>query len=285
MPLIRPNPPMLLNYQLGLLLGAIGLDLLVQDQVRLIFKEGHSIEVMTYLLLLVAALSWFVFGVARAMRGQWHIPVILTLMAMREMDFDKRFTSEGVLQLRLYSGGAPLWEKAIGAAVVLLILICGLRLLFLNLPLWWRGLRQGSVPSWLVGIAAVALVVSKSLDGLGRKLAPLGIELEQWQGTIATRLEEMLELGMAVMLVQAVAHFAQPLWATARASGSARQSDAARSRAARASALANVSATRALSGNAPESTSSTATQRASRASSAATGRPETYSQSTAAKRK
>lgn len=64
MPLIRPNPPMLLNCQLGLLLGAIGLDLLVQDQVRLIFKEGHSIEVMTYLLLLVAALSWFVFGVA-----------------------------------------------------------------------------------------------------------------------------------------------------------------------------------------------------------------------------
>ncbi|SFA56585.1 hypothetical protein SAMN04487972_11556 [Paracoccus halophilus] len=284
MPNLRPNPSLFLNLQLGLGLTAVGFDLLTQDEVRLIFKEGHSIEVMSYLLLLFAALAWLALGMAKSVRGQWHIPMILTLMALREMDFDKRFTTEGVLQLRLYSGGAPLWEKAIGLAVVLLIVICGLRLMFLNLPLWWRGLREGAVPSWLVGIGAVLLVVSKSLDGLGRKLAPLGIELEQWQGTLAGRLEEILELGMAILLVQAVVYFARSRQADPVASAIG-QPEFVRPRPARASALAKVSGTRALSGNLADSTSSAAIQRASSASSPATGRPETYSQSTAARRK
>ena len=102
MPNLRPNPSLFLNLQLGLGLTAVGFDLLTQDEVRLIFKEGHSIEDMSYLLLLFAALAWLALGMAKSVRGQWHIPMILTLMALREMDFDKRFTTEGVLQLRLY---------------------------------------------------------------------------------------------------------------------------------------------------------------------------------------
>lgn len=206
---ISLRPSVALAWQLGVVFAVFSLDLLTQEQVSLIFKEGHSVEVMSAALILVAALLWFGLGAARGQGGEWHIPVILLLMAMRELDFDKRFTSEGVLQLRLYSGPSPLWEKLIGAAVVLLILVCGLRLLMRNVPRWLRGLRQGAATSWLVAGAGTLLVVSKSLDGLGRKLASLGIYIDPAQGQLASRAEELLELAMAVMLVQAVICFSR----------------------------------------------------------------------------
>ncbi|WP_199261233.1 hypothetical protein [Paracoccus binzhouensis] len=205
---MTPRPATVLACQLGLILLALSLDLITQAQVAPIFKEGHSIETLSALLLAAAALFWQGFGHQR--RRQWHIPAILLLMALRELDFDKRFTSEGLLQLRLYSGAAPLWEKAVGAAVLLLILLCGWRLLVLNLPPWWRGLRAGSAACWLAGSAGLLLVVSKSLDGLDRKLAVFGIALPPGLGMLAGRFEELLELGMAVLLVQAVACFARP---------------------------------------------------------------------------
>lgn len=257
------KPATLLSCQLGLILLALSLDLITQAQVASIFKEDHSIEILSALLLVVPALLWLAWG--RERRRHWHIPAILLLMAMRELDFDKQFTTEGLLQLRLYSGGAPVWEKAVGAAAVALILLCGWRLLVLNLPRWWRGLRAGDTTCWLVGGAALLLVVSKSLDGLDRKLAGFGIMLQPGQGALADRFEELLELGLAVLLVQAVACFAR------RDRQGAGQPPSRSSR----SALATVSATRALSGRAALRISSTEIQRASSASSAATGTPET----------
>lgn len=209
MPHHLPKPSVSLAFQLGLVLLVVAIDLMTSHEVVELFKEGRGIERMSALLLLGAAGLWFVLGTARGRAAQWHIPVILVLMAMREMDFDKRFTSEGLLQLRLYSGGAPLWEKAIGAAVLALILICGLRLMLLNLPAWWRGLWQGSRTCWLTGGAALLLIVAKTLDGLERKLAPHGIEIDPMLGVMAGRFEEVLELVMAILLVQAVVYFAR----------------------------------------------------------------------------
>jgi hypothetical protein len=205
-----------LVWQFGLILFTLSLDLLSQDEVRLIFKEGHSIEVMTAVLFLAGAVLWFGWGLARAWPAHWHIPVILVLMGLRELDFDKRFTSQGLLKLRLYTGPAPPWEKAVGAAVVLVILVCGLRLAWMNLPGWWRALRGGRAVAWLAGAAGLLIVVSKTLDGLGRKLAPWGVVLTRWEGILSTRLEEMMEVGAAVLIVQAIAVEAGRIRAAAR---------------------------------------------------------------------
>ena len=94
-----------------------GVDLALHESTAVIFKEGHAIEVMSAVLLASAAVLWWGLGADDMAGRQWHIPVIPVLMAMREMDFDKRFTSEGVMQLRLYSGDSPLWEKTLGLVV------------------------------------------------------------------------------------------------------------------------------------------------------------------------
>lgn len=205
----RPiRPARVLSLMLGITLAGLGIDLLMHDSVSEIFKEGHSIEALS-VVILVAAAFWS-FGNRGITGREWHIPVILILMALRELDIDKRLTSEGVLQLRLYTGTAPLWEKAAGFAVVVLILVCLIRLAWLNLPQWWRGLQQGAGSAWLATGAALLIVIAKSMDGLDRKLAPLGMTLTTEMVTMAGRLEEMLELAAYIMLAQAAVYVARP---------------------------------------------------------------------------
>ena len=200
------SPAFTLAVMLSATLLLLGVDLALHDSTAIIFKEGHTIEVMSALLLAAAAVLWWGMDADDMAGRQWHIPVILALMALREMDFDKRLTSEGVLQLRLYSGAAPLWEKMLGLAVISLILVCGWRLMTLTLPRWWAGMRAGLPASWLAGLAVLMLALAKTLDGLERKLAGFDIRIAPELGTLSGRLEELLELAAYMMLVQALVY-------------------------------------------------------------------------------
>lgn len=201
------SPAVTLALMLATILAFLCVDLVTEDTTAVIFKEGHAFEVVSALLLAVAAGVWWYMEADDMQGRQWHLPVILVLMTLRELDFDKRFTSMGLLKLRLYTGTAPLWEKVIGLAVIALILICCWRLLTISFPRWWAGLRAGRASSWLSGLAVLTLVVAKSLDGLDRKLAGFGIVLPADLGRISGRIEEVLELGTAILLVQALIYF------------------------------------------------------------------------------
>ena len=196
---------------LALTLAILLCDLVLNDDVAVIFQEGHSIEVTSALLLFSGVFLWFWLGAATHDRRNWHIPLILLLMALREKDFDVRFTSAKLLQFRLYTGDSSLWEKAIGAMVIGLILWCAVRLAVINLPNWLRGLMRLSSVSWLVGSAGLLLVIAKSLDGIERKLADFNVALPRDSVVLAGRVEELLEMVMALMLAQAVTIFSTSL--------------------------------------------------------------------------
>lgn len=205
----RPiRPACTLSLMLGVTLVFLGSDLLMHEFVSEIFKEGHSVEAMSVVILIAAAAFWWI-GHRNLTGSEWHVPVILILMALRELDFDKRFTSEGVLQLRLYTGSSPLWEKAVGLAVVVLILVCGWRLARISLPRCWRGLLRGANWAWLMAAGAALIVIAKALDGLDRKLAPWGIAVDPVTAMRADRIEEILELAAYIMLAQAGVYVAQ----------------------------------------------------------------------------
>lgn len=267
-PIPAPNrpPSAYLAWVLSLVLAMLIVDLSMSDNLAEIYRENRSIEAMSAFLLLLAAALWFGLGAFRHDPRQWHIPLILLLMTLRELDFDKAFTTSGVLQLRLYSGAAPLWEKLIGAGFVILILCCGLRLAVLNLRRWFRGLGAGDTTSWLVGTAALLLIVSKSLDGIDRKLAPLGVSFSRDFVVHAGRLEELMEMVMAIMLVQAVVYHGQLL--ARQAASRAVQNDQHKANARR-----TTRSTASLASRVPDSTAATGSHAASSASSPATGSP------------
>lgn len=194
----------------GMALVCIAIDLALYNDISSILSEGRSVETVTVAYFVLAIIAWIMLSNGdQDHRRNWHIPVILALMALRELDFDKRFTTEGILQLRLYSGPAPLIEKLIGAAIIILILICAFRLLVINLPRWFRGLNKGNAASWLVALAVILLFSSKSLDGIARKLEPFGIALAEETIAMTTNAEEFFELIMAMILVMAVVYYAK----------------------------------------------------------------------------
>lgn len=168
------------------------------------FAEGAAVERGTSVALLLAAGAMLLASRHGGWRGRWHLVALLVMLALREMDFDKAILSEGVLQLRLYSGDAPLAEKLIGAGIVAFAVWLMVRLLRHDLPSWLRGVRSGRPIPLILLAGGIAVVVAKSLDGLARKLQPFGVTLTPETERILVAAEESLELGFALALLVAV---------------------------------------------------------------------------------
>ena len=135
------------------------------DDPALFFKEGHTIEICSVMLLIQGIACWFCVHGREGWR-EWQVPAILLLFALREMDFDKRFTESGVLKLRTYTGDGPLGEKLVGAATILFALVVVTRLLRRNGPGWRRDLRRLRPHALAVLLAGLLIGAAKSLDGL-----------------------------------------------------------------------------------------------------------------------
>lgn len=201
------------------LLLLFALSLPMDEAARAMFlKEGGVIETVSAVLYLVCAaymLTW-----AHRARA-WPYVVLMVLFAMREADFDKRFTEVGVLKGKfLFSALVPLHQKLIGGAVIALALYVVYTIVRRDGLSFLRALRARSVEAWGWATAIGLVFVSKSLDGLGRKLAEFGITIDPVVDLHAGALEEVLELGIGVFILLACRLFFKRSGAAASALGS-----------------------------------------------------------------
>lgn len=174
------------------------------DDPALYFKEGHTVEICSVVVLFQGIICWFIVHRSAGWR-EWQIPAILLLFAMREMDFDKRFTDHGLLKLRTYTGDAPMAVKVLGGAAILFSLVVIFRIVTRNGPSWWRDLKRGEFYALAVLIAGFLTVAAKTLDGLGRKLLGVGITLSDRVNTQTGQIEESIELAAWWLLALAIA--------------------------------------------------------------------------------
>ncbi|UWQ22523.1 hypothetical protein [Jannaschia sp. W003] len=189
----RPAPrwlPILAALLTGAVLFAVG-----RVHGAGLFAEGGVVEAATAGLLAAAG------SAALVLRRPWA-GTALVLLALRELDLDKRAVSEGILKLRQYSGDAPLGEKIAGLLVIALILAILWRFAR-ALPSVLRAARR---ETWarLVLLAFALVVVAKTLDGLARKLAGIGVEISAEAAARAPAFEESLELLFGACLLWAV---------------------------------------------------------------------------------
>ncbi|MBU2956492.1 hypothetical protein Q4511_12300 [Paracoccus sp. 1_MG-2023] len=199
----RPSTIFAISSAITLLVLLAGL--VVTNDTHALFAEGGPIEGMSAIFLGTSALWVSVDIVLQRRWRSWHIAVLLWAATMRELDMDKAYTTEGILQLRLYSGDAPILEKLIGGAIVGLLTWAGLRLLARNMPRFIRRLRRLRAQEWLLVLGLALIFLAKTIDGLGRKLAPLGIEISDRLGSFAGRAEEAMELIATILILQVVA--------------------------------------------------------------------------------
>ena len=174
-------------------------------------KEGGIIETFS-------AIGYFVAALLILVKGKWsyiqkyHYFFILILMfGLRELDFHKKFTTMGMFKSRFYlSDTVPMSEKLIGLMVILLILYIFIRIIKNHSKGFFKKIKAFS-PVHIGGLLTfMILAFSKSIDGLSRKLGQLNIVIEQQTSTNFEVIEEVLELGIPLLIIATLLiYFAQ----------------------------------------------------------------------------
>lgn len=180
----------------GLLLGGVG----PKD---FLLSESGPIELASAAGYLLCAIA--IWRLASGWPGRWHAVVVMVLFALRELDFHSRFTSMNVSKIKFYlSPDVPVPEKLVGGAVVLWFFYAAYRLFRLEGRTWLDELLHRRACAYGVLFAMLCVVISKSLDGFARKLSALGLQVSAEAGTLASIFEEVLELGIPVMVGLAI---------------------------------------------------------------------------------
>lgn len=187
-----------------LLLGAIIGVLLIMDtaQATRLLREEGPIEMMTVALYALAGGYWLVKTKATDLKWSWLFLALMAMFALRELDFHTRFTTMGITKTRFYvSPDVPLHEKVFGVAVTVFFIWVLVLLFKRHFFQFFALLWQRSVVGIGVFLTGSLIVVSKSLDGLVRKLAGVGIDLSGSLNFIATTMEEVLEMGIPLLML------------------------------------------------------------------------------------
>ena len=189
---------------LALIMAFVGIDMMFIDGDASLKREGGGLETVSAVLYVVAVSVFFMLAPPQDRWRLFHVPALMALFAMRELDFDKAFTDAGILSLKLYSGDAMLRTKLIAAAVALIVVYVMLRTLWCGIPATLRARRAGEIWPWFALMAAGLIVATKSLDGLARKLMDLGIVISQDVGNVASLAEEIGEVFIPVCAILAM---------------------------------------------------------------------------------
>jgi hypothetical protein len=198
-----------------LLLGTIAL-VVTTEQASPEFREsllteGGPVEMLSAIAYFLAAALLLVQAIMN-MPARWVLFALTLCFGLRELDFDKRFTTMGIFKLRFFSSAEVLWpEKLLGVVVVAAFLTLIYLLIKNYARPFWKKIKQGNGIALSVLFSGGALVVAKTIDGIARKLKPFGIESSDDLKRISSGIEESLELTAALLiLILVVVAFRRP---------------------------------------------------------------------------
>ena len=169
-----------------------GLALLGQDVVKPMTKDDGIIQLATCVVLCCSVLLALVRVITQEQPVlKWvEASCILSIYAMREMDFHRIFTAENVTRLGLYTGPFPLGEKLIGGTIMLLFILITVHFLIINVPLLIQGLKKKVPRAWYFIVWGFLLVGAQLID-----------KPHIFKVSMKSLIEETMELGAAMMVV------------------------------------------------------------------------------------
>ena len=189
---------------LAALCVVIAMDIARDGSLEGMMHEGSGLETFSMMMYTVAITAFFL----EIPRNDWlrllHIPAIMAIFMMRELDFDKRFTTIGIFKSRLYSTDTPLAELIPGVLVAILILYLLFRLVRHGWRPLWRGLAHSRMWAVFTAGAIIVTLSSKTFDGAARKLAGIGITIFDPLAFGLTVAEEVLEALIPILIIAAI---------------------------------------------------------------------------------
>ncbi|MCY4305427.1 MAG: hypothetical protein OXC62_11745 [Aestuariivita sp.] len=169
--------------------------------ISILTDEDRAIELASAILWLYAAVIVVFARHIQPSQSRLLLSALFLLLCARELDFDKRFFSEGVLKSRQYFGDTPFPEKIIGLGIIALLLLIIILLIKRHWSAFTQAIRSGMTWGWLTLAALFMVVIAKSIDGAERKLAAFGTTLSRESYHFITLVEEYLELGFVFSII------------------------------------------------------------------------------------
>lgn len=160
--------------------------------------EMSSLALAIYGCVLTALMSRETNAVSRL------VPGVFLLLALREMDFHDWFFEPGLLHVSIFSDPVPVWQKLVSGTAILAILALASAATYRGVPILWRALKQRETWALVLCGAALLAATANSLDGIGRKLAPIGIEVSEGLSAAIEIVEESFELAFVFGLIAAI---------------------------------------------------------------------------------
>lgn len=167
-----------------------------------LIQEGGVIETLS-------ALGYFLCALLVMLAGKWsyikrydYFFILIILFGLRELDFDKRFTTMGMFKSKFYlSNSVPVIEKLAGLLVITILLYIVISIIKNHSKDFSRKIKQKS-PVHIGGLLTfLVLVFTKTIDGIGRKLGDLNFVIEKHTSIIFEVVEEVLELGIPLLII------------------------------------------------------------------------------------
>jgi hypothetical protein len=197
---------LVLSFAVLLIVAAIGfLQLLgTEDQERLLAEGGffENLTVVGYaacLILIGVCWPW------STTQARWYFPALIILFALRELDYDKSQFTVGLLKSRQYFGNLVSIPELVLSVVILIFILSVVASIFLKETRnFISGLIAGETSQLAIMASILLLLTSKSVDGLGRKLAGFNIEVSQSVEQFSYVFEEVGELGIPMMFAVAI---------------------------------------------------------------------------------
>jgi len=184
----------------------------IDETIRVsLIREGGPIELLSATCYCIVPLIMFIKGGWSFIRRHASLAVLVSALGMRELDFNARFTMMSITKIKFFlSPQVPLVEKIIAVLVILILLAALVDCLKKYLRPFLAGCAKKDVVSMTAGVSLLFMAISKSLDGLPRKLRSLGLDIAGQSSLYAESAEEILELGIPLMLIiSTLAHFSR----------------------------------------------------------------------------
>lgn len=165
-------------------------------------KENGVIEILS-------ALGYFLAALLILIKGKWsyvtkyhYFFILIIMFGLRELDFDKKFTTMGIFKIKFYlSSSVPTSEKLIGLLVTSFIVYIFITIIKNHSKDFFTKVKTVSPIHIGVLITFLVLLFSKAIDGLARKLGQLNIVIEQQTSIYFEVIEEVLELGIPLLIM------------------------------------------------------------------------------------
>lgn len=189
------------------LILVVGINMMPSELAADLVQEHEPIETFTAVGYLVAACWLIITALVKSERWLFSACFMVALLGLRELDFNSRFTSMGIMKTEYYiSPKVPGTEKAIVSLLVLIILCIAVHFVWTRWKPFLTALKAGDSAAANLAMAIGFGIISKTLDNNSTSIRKVIAPFHNDPRTCLRVVEETMELAIPLFILLAIYH-------------------------------------------------------------------------------